>query len=97
MKGQSQRKVHHTTVMKVIFLISSYWSQVFCAPKLQDQIKKICQNIVNHFEEVEHKKITRMVLYFKVSKKGQLYLLWSSSIRVASNHVRFNSIINNIF
>lgn len=57
---------------------------VFCAPNLQAQIKQICQNIVNHFAEIEHKKITRMVLYFKVAHDGVLWLLWSSSIRIAS-------------
>lgn len=59
-----------------------YSSEVFVAPQLVKHIKKICQNIVNHFEETEHKKISRMVLYFKVDANDNIWLLWSSSIRI---------------
>jgi hypothetical protein len=71
---------------------SHYSNEVFCAPHLEKQIKAICSTVVNHFALVEYKQITRMVLYFKVDNKGDLWLLWSSSIRIGPNP---NSIISN--
>uniref|UniRef100_A0A6U0L0M8 Uncharacterized protein n=1 Tax=Percolomonas cosmopolitus TaxID=63605 RepID=A0A6U0L0M8_9EUKA len=62
---------------------SHYSNEVFCAPHLQKEIKKVCNAIVKHFASTEHKKITRMVLYFKIGADNRLYLLWSSSIRIA--------------
>lgn len=64
---------------------SHFSNEVFCAPHLQKEIKKVCTAIVKHFASTEHKKITRMVLYFKIGADNRLYLLWSSSIRIAPN------------
>ena len=66
---------------------SHFSNEVFCAPNLEKEIKKVCNSIVAHFASVEHKQITRMVLYFKVDNKGSLWLLWASSIRVSINNV----------
>lgn len=61
---------------------SHFSNEVFCAPHLEKEIKKVCNAIVQHFASVEHKQITRMVLYFKLCQEGKLWFLWSSSIRV---------------
>ncbi|EFC37238.1 predicted protein [Naegleria gruberi] len=63
---------------------SHFSNEVFCAPHLEKEIKRVCSAIVDHFFSVEHKNITRMVLYFKVDPKNNLYLLWSSSIRIGN-------------
>lgn len=60
-----------------------YSNEVFCAPQLVTQIKEICASIVKHFSDTEHRNITRMVLYFKVDSKSNVWLLWSSSLRIS--------------
>ncbi len=59
-----------------------------CSPHLEKDIKKICDLISSHFYNVEHKQITRMVLYFKVDSQSTLWLQWASSIRIASGTER---------
>jgi hypothetical protein len=54
-----------------------------CAAHTTIEIKNICSNIVSHFYSTEHKYITRMVLYFKVDEKDQVWLLWCGSLRVS--------------
>ena len=54
-----------------------------CAAKTTANIKHICSNIVEHFYNTEHKHITRMVLYFKVDRLNDVWLLWCGSIRVS--------------
>lgn len=54
-----------------------------CAAHTTIDIKNICSNIVSHFYATEHKYITRMVLYFKVDEKDQVWLLWCGSLRVS--------------
>lgn len=54
-----------------------------CAAHTTVEIKNICSNIVSHFYATEHKYITRMVLYFKVDEKDQVWLLWCGSLRVS--------------
>lgn len=54
-----------------------------CAGHTTEEIKTICGNIVSHFYSTEHKIITRMVLYFKVDDKDQVWLLWCGSLRVS--------------
>lgn len=54
-----------------------------CAAHTTLDIKNICSNIVSHFYATEHKYITRMVLYFKVDEKDQVWLLWCGSLRVS--------------
>ena len=62
---------------------------------LSKQIKIICDKLVHHINEVtragkrrkhknvaDTKQVVRMVLNFKVDTKGQLWLLYSSSIRL---------------
>lgn len=72
---------------------SHYSNEVFCAPHLEKEIKRVCSAIVDHFFSVEHKNITRMVLYFKVDPKNNLYLLWSSSIRIGNQKTDKPSIV----
>jgi hypothetical protein len=62
---------------------SHYTEDGICAPKTTSQIKSICGNICQHFQNTEHKNITRMVLYFKVDKNDQVWLLWCGSIRIS--------------
>eukprot|EP01006_Ploeotia_vitrea_P015806 TRINITY_DN46148_c0_g1_i1.p1 TRINITY_DN46148_c0_g1~~TRINITY_DN46148_c0_g1_i1.p1 ORF type:complete len:610 (-),score=67.34 TRINITY_DN46148_c0_g1_i1:1194-2990(-) len=62
---------------------SHYTDDGICAPKTTAQIKSICTNICVHFQNTEHKNITRMVLYFKVDKNDQVWLLWCGSIRIS--------------
>ena len=52
-----------------------------CAGHTTEEVKNICGNIVQHFYNLEHKYITRMVLYFKVDEKDQVWLLWCGSLR----------------
>jgi hypothetical protein len=54
-----------------------------CAGHTTDQVKAMCSNIAMHFNATEHKFVTRMVLYFKVDEKDQLWLLWCGSLRVS--------------
>ena len=62
---------------------SHYSEDGTCAAKTTANIKQICCNIVEHFYNTEHKHITRMVLYFKVDKQNDVWLLWCGSIRVS--------------
>lgn len=57
---------------------------------LPSQIQRICENLVSHITEVSFQKhrIVRMVANFKVDSRDRIWLLWSSSIRLASNHTR---------
>ena len=54
-----------------------------CAGHTTEEVKEICGNIVTHFFQTEHKMITRMVLYFKVDERDQVWLLFCGSLRVA--------------
>ena len=54
-----------------------------CALHTTEQVKTICTSIVQHFYATEHKFITRMVLYFKVDERDQIWLLWCGSLRVS--------------
>ena len=54
-----------------------------CAPHTSEKVEKICNNILHHFHAIEHKFITRIVLYFKVDEKDQLWLLFCGSLRVS--------------
>lgn len=65
---------------------SHFSNDVFCSPKLKEQVEKACKNIVSHFERTNHKKISRMVLYFKSDRNGDLWLLYCSSVRIAVCH-----------
>ncbi len=62
-----------------------YSTQVLCAPQLKKEVSEICESIVRHFYETEHRRITRMVLYFKVDAQNRVWLLWSSCVRVKPN------------
>jgi hypothetical protein len=62
---------------------SHYTEDGICAPKTTAQIKSICSNICQHFQNTEHKNITRMVLYFKVDKNDSVWLLWCGSVRIS--------------
>lgn len=62
---------------------SHYSEEGSCAGHTTIEIKNICSNIVSHFYSTEHKYITRMVLYFKVDEKDQVWLLWCGSLRVS--------------
>ncbi|KAJ9472577.1 hypothetical protein DIPPA_06903 [Diplonema papillatum] len=62
---------------------SHYSEDGTCAAKTTAHIKQICCNIVDHFYNTEHKHITRMVLYFKVDRANDVWLLWCGSIRVS--------------
>lgn len=62
---------------------SHFSEESSCAPETTAQIKDICKHIVEHFYNTEHKHITRMVLYFKVDERNQLWLLWCGSLRVS--------------
>ena len=62
---------------------SHYSEEGSCAGHTTIEIKNICSNIVSHFYSTEHKYITRMVLYFKVDDKDQVWLLWCGSLRVS--------------
>eukprot|EP00761_Pharyngomonas_kirbyi_P014108 gb/GECH01014138.1/.p1 GENE.gb/GECH01014138.1/~~gb/GECH01014138.1/.p1 ORF type:complete len:620 (+),score=82.48 gb/GECH01014138.1/:1-1860(+) len=61
---------------------SHYSKVVFCSPKLQEAVENVCRSIVDHFYAVEHRKINRMVLYFKIDPNNTLHLLWSSFITI---------------
>jgi hypothetical protein len=54
-----------------------------CAAHTTQEVKTMCANIASHFYNTEHKYVTRMVLYFKVDEKDQLWLLWCGSLRVS--------------
>ena len=62
---------------------SHYSEDGTCAAKTTANIKHICCNIVEHFYNTEHKHITRMVLYFKVDRSNDVWMLWCGSIRVS--------------
>jgi hypothetical protein len=55
---------------------------------LPSQIQRICENLVTHINEVSFQKhrIARMVINFKVDSRDRIWLLWSSSIRLTSEH-----------
>jgi hypothetical protein len=51
---------------------------------LPGQVQAVCENIVAHVGEVSFQKykISRMVTNFKVDANGEVWLLWSSSLRL---------------
>lgn len=63
---------------------------VFTAPLrgsvLPSQVQRCCETIVAHVSEVLFKKtrICRMSLNFKIDSRDRVWLLWSNSIRLAS-------------
>uniref|UniRef100_A0A7S4C7H5 Uncharacterized protein n=1 Tax=Eutreptiella gymnastica TaxID=73025 RepID=A0A7S4C7H5_9EUGL len=71
-----------------------YSQQAFCAPKLERQVRQICDGVVNHVLETERRCISRMVLYFKVDEADQVWLQWSNCLRLhdkqSHNNVRLN-------
>jgi hypothetical protein len=62
---------------------SHFSEESTCAAHTTDQVKAMCANIAQHFFATEHKYVTRMVLYFKVDERDQLWLLWCGSLRVS--------------
>jgi hypothetical protein len=52
-------------------------------PVLAGQIQKICESVVSHVAEVTYnqKKITRIVINFKVDSRDKIWLLYTTSIR----------------
>eukprot|EP00667_Euglena_gracilis_P008961 EG_transcript_9092 len=62
---------------------SHFTDDGICAPKTTAQIKSICTSICQHFQNTEHKNITRMVLYFKVDRNDAVWLLWCGSVRIS--------------
>ena len=59
---------------------------------LPSRIQNICENVVSHIAEVSFQKnrISRAVLNFKVDARDRVWLLWSSSIRLASEASMLN-------
>ena len=54
-----------------------------CAPHTSEKVERVCNNILHHFLAIERKYITRIVLYFKVDERDQLWLLFCGSLRVS--------------
>jgi hypothetical protein len=52
-------------------------------PVLAGQIQKICESVVSHIAEVTYnqKKISRIVINFKVDSRDKIWLLYTTSIR----------------
>eukprot|EP00659_Diplonema_papillatum_P023233 gene23233-35605_t len=59
--------------------------EAFVAPHIQWQVKQLCQDFVNHFQQTEHAAVQRMVLHFKTDAHCEVWLLWCSSIRIHSH------------
>eukprot|EP00759_Apiculatamorpha_spiralis_P045354 PhF_6_TR42155/c0_g1_i1/m.63707 len=53
-----------------------------CALRTTELVKLHCNAIARHFEEVENVKLARIVLYFKMDDKNDLWLLWCASLRI---------------
>lgn len=53
---------------------------------MPSQVQRCCESIVAHVREVLFKKtrICRMSLNFKIDSRDRVWLLWSNSIRLAS-------------
>lgn len=53
---------------------------------LPSQVQRCCESVVAHVSEVLFKKtrICRMSLNFKIDSRDRVWLLWSNSIRLAS-------------
>eukprot|EP01062_Namystynia_karyoxenos_P079088 TRINITY_DN8273_c0_g1_i1.p1 TRINITY_DN8273_c0_g1~~TRINITY_DN8273_c0_g1_i1.p1 ORF type:complete len:625 (+),score=226.12 TRINITY_DN8273_c0_g1_i1:154-2028(+) len=66
-----------------------------CAPKTTSRIKAVCNNVCVHFNSTEHGKvITRMVLYFKVDRADNVWLLWCGSVRISDRQARSKMPVN---
>lgn len=54
---------------------------------LPSQVQRCCESVVAHVSEVSFKKtrISRMSLNFKIDSRDRVWLLWSNSIRIASD------------
>ncbi len=54
---------------------------------LPSQVQRCCESVVAHVSEVLFKKtrICRMSLNFKIDSRDRVWLLWSNSIRLASD------------
>eukprot|EP00756_Hemistasia_phaeocysticola_P064118 Hpha_TRINITY_DN7545_c0_g1::TRINITY_DN7545_c0_g1_i1::g.18953::m.18953 len=75
-----------------------YSTEGLCSSRTKDEILDICASIVEHFASTEHKLISRLVCYFKVSPvpahsagsadaRDAIWLLWASSLRVGGAKV----------
>ena len=60
-----------------------YTSAPLRGPVLSGQIQKLCESIVDHISEVTfgQKKVSRIVLNFKVDSRDKIWLLYSTSTR----------------
>ena len=60
-----------------------YTSAPLRGPVLSGQIQKLCESIVDHISEVTfgQKKVSRIVLSFKVDSRDKIWLLYSTSTR----------------
>eukprot|EP01059_Diplonema_ambulator_P017146 TRINITY_DN29125_c0_g1_i1.p1 TRINITY_DN29125_c0_g1~~TRINITY_DN29125_c0_g1_i1.p1 ORF type:complete len:354 (+),score=42.83 TRINITY_DN29125_c0_g1_i1:3-1064(+) len=61
-----------------------YSQEAFVAPHIQWQVKRLCQEFVDHFYNTDHIPIKRMVLHFKVDYDSEVWILWASSMRIVS-------------
>eukprot|EP00759_Apiculatamorpha_spiralis_P040871 PhF_6_TR39658/c0_g2_i1/m.58855 len=56
--------------------------ETIVSEKVQAEVRTICQNFVKHFNETEHKPITRMCMFFKMDEYDRLWIVSASSIRI---------------
>eukprot|EP01062_Namystynia_karyoxenos_P062182 TRINITY_DN55102_c0_g1_i1.p1 TRINITY_DN55102_c0_g1~~TRINITY_DN55102_c0_g1_i1.p1 ORF type:complete len:947 (+),score=226.22 TRINITY_DN55102_c0_g1_i1:82-2841(+) len=59
---------------------------VICAPRVVEQLAVQCRAIAGHYYSVEHRLVTRLVLYFKFDKARRPVLLYPSSIVMSTFH-----------
>ena len=62
-----------------------YSEEALVAPHIRYQVEAACKGMVQHLFVTHKIAVRRIVLYFKVDHHGDLWFLWSSSIRVHSN------------
>ena len=64
---------------------SHYTREDLIAEQTRKEVIRICDRFVQHFHSTEHKPISRLVMYFKVDDKDNVWILWASSLRIGQS------------
>ena len=64
---------------------SHYCRDDLVAARTRQEVVALCNNFVQHFAATEHRPVSRLVLHLKADARGNLWILWASSLRIGSS------------
>ena len=54
--------------------------EIVCPPHTVEELSEVCRTVSAHYHSVEHRLVTRLVLYFKLNQNKKTVLLYPSAV-----------------